>query len=166
MEGEESSSAESGPAVSTRPKAVTFDEMKRVQDMATAMASLKGVLTPQTESSPPAIPRPPWDRWQWSYPPQPHFSGVPSSPPQQQTTAGLGEGFPQTVDAVLEFLDSIHLGRLKSKFAEEAVSGLKLQLMLGQFRNQFDTMGVTPLDVAVLENSMRSNGWLQQWKLS
>jgi hypothetical protein len=57
-------------------------------------------------------------------------------------------------------LDSVHLGTLKSKFQEEGVSGLKLKLMFGQNRHHFVDMGVSPLDVAVLETSMKEKGWI------
>ena len=68
---------------------------------------------------------------------------------------------PESVAAVGLFLDRIHLKQLKPVFMQHSVSGFKLRLMFGpEHRSTFDTMEVSPLDVAVLEHALKEKGWL------
>ena len=148
-----SGSSDSGEETKAE-RAVTFDELTRMQEMATGFQKLKDALTP--EKSPSHTPRfqlSPGSNWP-GYPPYP-----PHSSPQQQTTP-QPEAFPASVVDVGEFLESIHLGKLKAQFKKEEVGGTKLKLLLGPFRDHFAVMGVSRLDVAVLEASMKDKGWL------
>jgi hypothetical protein len=166
----------------------------RVQDMASAIKNLTSVLSPQAPSSQPSYSPPlTGPHWPWPHASYPQVSGNPYSSPQQQlcmtpstqqqpptqqqfpgipqyssphqqSMLSTREQFPESVDAVGNFLDSIHLARLRSKFKAEKVSGLLLKLMLGTHRDldrvEFDKMGVSPLEVAVLETCMKEKGWL------